>query len=159
MRSVLKVVGILLAVIGLTAMAVGSFTAAFYGFVEQYAAHYDYVVGFKKPGDSCGNNNLSVSRVTGEPLGCGILGKPGKLPGFTDEQNAEVIALSKELGADGFQPGEREQVQQRVDQIVASLPPERVPQHPWFWGWKVAVAGVLGLLVVAGVVLVVVRRS
>ncbi len=159
MRSVAKVFGILLAVIAVIGLALGSLMLVLYGFVEQYASHYTYVVGFKKPGDDCGNNKLSVSRVTGEPLGCGILGVPGKLPGFTDEQNAEVIALSKELGADGFQPGEREQVQQRVDQIVTSLPPDRLPQHPWLWGWKLGVTGLFGAAVVAGVVTVVVRRS
>ncbi|MFB6720413.1 hypothetical protein ACFCV3_09650 [Kribbella sp. NPDC056345] len=159
MRSVAKVFGILLAVIAVIGLALGSFMLVLYGFVEQYAAHYTYVVGFKKPGDGCGNNKLSVSRVTGEPLVCGVVGSPGRLPGFTDEQNAEVIALSKELGADGFQPGEREQVQQRVDQIVASLPPDRLPQHPWLWGWKLGVIGLAGAAVVAGVVKVAVRRS
>lgn len=158
MRSVVKVFGVLLAVIGVIGLALGSFMLVLYGFVEQYASHYTYVVGFKKPGDDCGNNKLTVSRVSGEPLQCGIVGSPGRFPGFTEEQNEEVIALSKELGADGFQPGEREQVQQRVDQIVASLPPERLPHHPWLWGWKLGVVGLVGAAVVAGVVTIVRRR-
>ncbi|MFG1627021.1 hypothetical protein [Kribbella sp. NPDC049227] len=158
MRSLGKVLLVLLAVLGVLGLAFGGLMAALWGFADQYASHYDYKVGFKHPGDDCGNNELSVDVADGEPLGCGFGGSAGELPGFSDEQNAEVVALARELGAGGFTDAERDQVQRRVDQIVASLPPERLPQHPWLWGWRLGVLGLLSLMVPITVIRKATRR-
>ncbi|TCC64564.1 hypothetical protein E0H73_09270 [Kribbella pittospori] len=158
MRVLGKVLLVLVAVVGVVGLAFGGFMAALWGFADQYAAHYDYKVGFKDPGDECGNNELSVDRADGAPLACGYGGSSGKLPGFSDEQNAEVIALSRELGAGGFTDAERDQLQRRVDRIVASLPADRLPQHAWLWGWQLGVLGLLSLVVPITVVRTATRR-
>ena len=160
--TVLQVVMIVVASVGLIG---GGFGAALWGFSDQNAARYTYKVGFKHPGDDCGNHDLSVDLADGVPLKCGA---PGVVPyddpevdlhGFDDEQNAEVLTLSKQLGAEGFTPAEREQLQNRVDQIVASLPPDRLPQHPWLWGWKIGVLGLLAMSVPITGYVVVSRRA
>jgi len=152
MRTLGKVLLVLEAVLGFLAMLFGGLFMTFWGFVDQYASHYTYKVGFKHPGDDCGNNELAVDLTDGAPLECSSIGVPSygtpkvDLPGFSDEQDDEVLQLSTQLGAGGFTAAEREQLQGKVDQIVASLPPERLPQRFWLWGWKL---GTLGLMVLA----------
>lgn len=150
MRSLGKVLLVMLACLVGLGLFAGGFVLAFWGFADQNAAHYDYKVGFKHPGDDCGNNELSVDLTDGEPLACGAVGINSEayvdLPGFADEQNDEILSLSRKLGADGFTSAERDQLQTRVDQLAVSLPADRRPQHPWLWGWKLGVLGLLAVL-------------
>ncbi|MGW6279817.1 hypothetical protein [Kribbella sp. NPDC055071] len=147
MRSVGKVLLYVVAALGLLAMALAGFMGALWGFADQYASHFTYTVGFKDPGDECGNNDLSVDKADGHPLTCGFGVSVVKLPGFTDEQNDAVLKLSEQLGAGGFTPAERDQLQAEVSGIAASLPLDRRPHHPWLWGWKLGVLGLIGLAV------------
>jgi len=90
----------------------------------------------------------------GDPLYCQRRGIPAPfgesavdLPGFDDQQNQQVLDLSKDLGADGFSDAGRTHLQDKVDQITASLPPGRRPYHrPFLWGGGL---GVFGLVVMA----------
>ncbi|TCC64565.1 hypothetical protein E0H73_09275 [Kribbella pittospori] len=155
MRSLGKVLLVLVACLVELALFAGGAVLAFSGFADQNAARYDYKVGFKHPGDDCGNNELSVDVTTGDPLQCLSSGS-GSLPGFSDEQQSEVVGLSKQLGEGGLTGAEQDQVQKRVDRIADSLPPDRRPQHPWLWGWKLGVLGLLAVLtalVAAGLVI------
>jgi len=165
MRSLGKVLLVLGCGLGLTGLFGGGLGVAFWGFADQYAAHYTYKVGFKHPGDDCGNNELAVDLSTGEPLGCAPHGFQSlssvrvELPGFSDQQNEDVLTLSRQLGAGGFTSAEREQLQRKVDQLVASLPADRLPKHEWLWGWRLGVLGLLALSIPVVVVGRLIRRS
>jgi hypothetical protein len=146
MRTLGKMLLLIAAGLALVACFGGGITLAFWGFVSEYADSYTYTIGFKHPGDQCGNNELSFDVVDGAPLACGYGGSRGQLPGFTEAQDGQVVQLAKDLGAGGISPAEEAEIQQLVDGMVAALPADRKPHHPWFWGWKV---GVLGLMVAA----------
>ncbi|GAB2677634.1 hypothetical protein [Kribbella swartbergensis] len=161
MRALAKVLLWIVGAVVLVGLFCGGLGLAFWGFADQHAARYTYKIGFKKAGDSCGNNDVSVDINTGVPLGCGTqaYNEPNvDLPGFSSEQNDKVVSLSMQLGKDGFTDAERTQLQNEVDKIVASLPPERLPQHPWWWGWKMGVVGLLMMVTPIGLASYAIQR-
>jgi hypothetical protein len=101
MRTLGKFLLILLGVLALMAAFGGGITMAFLGFVSEYADNYTYKVGFKHPGDACGNNKVAFDVVGGAPLTCGF-GLHRKLPGFTEAEDDELVKMAKQLGTDGI---------------------------------------------------------
>lgn len=131
------------------------------GLLNQREADGVYVVQFNRPGDECGGaRQLHLNVTDGKPLACrpGYAGVGGfarsDLPGFADAQNEEVRALAEKLGSDGLSAAEQRQLQDRVDQISATVPTaERPDRKPGLWGARLAwlgggmaVAGILGLV-------------
>ncbi|WP_405064204.1 hypothetical protein OG474_21845 [Kribbella sp. NBC_01505] len=146
MRMLGKFLLLLVAVLAVMAWFGGGITMAFVGFVSEYADSYTYKVGFKHPGDECGNNKVAFNVTGGGQLTCGFGGGRATLPGFTEAQSERLVQMAKELGADGLDASDRESIQGYVDRVVAAIPADQRPQHPWFYGWKV---GVVGLIVAA----------
>ena len=144
-------------VISVGLVAFGAVNVLF-GVLQQREADGVYVVQFKRPGDECGGSSQMHLDVTdGEPLGCrpgyaGVIGGWARndLPGFTDAQNEEILALAEELGSDGLSTAEQRQIQDRVDQITATVPAaERPDRKPGLWGARLAWLG--GAMVVVGI--------
>ncbi|SQD99666.1 MULTISPECIES: hypothetical protein [unclassified Parafrankia] len=119
-----------------------------------------YVVAIKSPNDECGPE-LALNYEDGTPLQCMPLGTGPiygvadiELPGFTDEQNATIAELAKNLGADGLLPSEQIQIQKRIDEFAATVPSSERPypgaaRRAWVWG-GVAAADVLILVAIWG---------
>ncbi|MFF1816985.1 hypothetical protein ACFVWG_06800 [Kribbella sp. NPDC058245] len=143
MRWLGKFLLFLIGILAVMAWFGGGITLAFWGFVSQYADSYTYKVGFKHPGDQCGNNKVAFSVDSGAPLTCGYGGSHQKLPGFTEEQDDHLVKSAEQLGADGIDTSDRAVIQQYVDSVVATIPLDQRPQHPWFYGWKMGVAGLI----------------
>ncbi|MFC0529719.1 hypothetical protein [Phytohabitans kaempferiae] len=148
----------LVAIVSVGLVAFGG-VSALVGLLDQRAADRVYVVQFKRPGDDCGGaRQMHLDVTTGKPLSCrpGYAGAIGgyarnDLPGFADADNEDVLALAETLGADGLSTAEQREIQDRVDQIVTTVPDaERPDREPGLWGARQAWLG--GGLVAAGVV-------
>lgn len=104
------------------------------GIAEQRHIDEAYVVGFV-PDASCDDAYELYLRVEdGAILDCvqagvGIVRSSGRvsLPGFTDAQNQLLQQLAAELGSDGLSAVEQRNIQQRVDEFAATVPPEHRP--------------------------------
>lgn len=154
-------------------LAIGSFailaisvTTMLVGYAEMRGAKLTYQVAFVRGagGDCDGAHGMYLRVTDGEPVFCQqapLKGGDVDLPGFTDEQVAEVIQLANQLaaagpgtGAVGLSAADQRLIQDRVDAILATVPPaEREYGDKSVWGagriWTgvgMAVLGVLGLL-------------
>lgn len=159
------------AIVSVSLVAFGA-VSALVGLLNQGEADEVYVVQFKRPGDECGGaRQMHLDVTDGKPLACrpgyaGVVGgrASSDLPGFADAQNEQVRALAEELGSGGLSAAEQRQIQDRVDQISATVPTaERPDRKPGLWGARLAwlgggmvVAGILGL---AALVLLAVRDT
>lgn len=164
----------LVAIVSVGLVAFGG-VSALAGYLDQREADRVYVVQFKRPGDECGAaRQMHLDVASGEPLSCrpgyaGVIGgyAMDDLPGFTDAQNDEILALAKSLGGDGLSTAEQGQIQDRVDQIAATVPAaERPDRKPGLWGARqaklggaLALAGVVGLAVLVLLATLSVRRE
>jgi hypothetical protein len=89
-----------------------------------YSGRHD--VTFARPGDDCGGV-VTLNIDDGTRLWCSAVGPvtppsdPRGLDGFSEEQNNEVLALAEELGGNGLSEAEQRQIQDRVDEIAATL--------------------------------------
>ena len=143
-------------VVVLLGLFLGGAAIMFWGFAGPGPGPQTYRVDFMHEGDGCVGDGdpIMVNVDDGEPLDClprsplANYGTPAvDLPGFTDAENKEVLDLSENLGADGISDAERPQLQTKVDQITASLPPDLRPHHhPFLWGGQLVA---LGLVVMA----------
>jgi hypothetical protein len=135
------------------------------GIVQQHDADNAYVVEFSHPGADCGPGTVAFDVTNGERLFCGgagaiPIGNSGRFPGFTDAQNQDVTALAEKLGSGGLSTDEQRQIQQRADQIAATVPSEaRRPHDSYdidllgdfslslgpFWGSRLTWLGVAAL--------------
>jgi hypothetical protein len=141
-----------LAATACTGLCVFGFMTAFVGFADQNVADHTYKVGFKHAGDDCGAERLELSVDNGKPLYCGPPGaipiqpKSVALPGFTEAQNSEVATLALGLGTDGLSAADRSQIQARVDELLAAVPPANLPHHPTYWGARLGWIGIGALV-------------
>jgi hypothetical protein len=154
----------LLCVAGIVSVGLVAFggVGALVGFLDQRVADQTYVVKFNRPGDECGGaRQMHLDVADGKPLACrpgyAIGGSSrGTLAGFTEAQNDEVRALAEELGGDGLSAADQREIQDRVDQILTTVPTaERPDRKPGLWGARqawlcggLAVAGLLGTITV-----------
>jgi hypothetical protein len=154
----------LLCLAGIVSVGLVAFggVGALVGFLDQRVADQTYVVQFKRPGDDCGGaRQMYVDVTDGKTLACrpsyALSGRSGtSLSGFTEAQNDEVRALAEELGRDGLSAAEQREIQDRVDQILTTVPAaERPDRRPGLWGARqawlcgaLAMAGVLGIITV-----------
>ncbi|ACU75990.1 hypothetical protein Caci_7161 [Catenulispora acidiphila DSM 44928] len=129
-----------LCAIGLVAFGA---VAGLAGILDQTAADRVYHVQFGHPGAGCDSKNtIGFDIDDGQALLCSA--SPNTIGqthgyGFSAAQNAEITDLATQLGTDGLSPADQQQVQQRVDQIVADLPHTRRPGHgALFWGARQA---------------------
>ncbi|MGK5553314.1 hypothetical protein ACSNOI_17015 [Actinomadura kijaniata] len=127
------------------------------GIAEKRHADRAYVVGFV-PGDGCGDaHELYLHVDDGKPMDCVAPGMSGsgrvRLPGFTTDQNDQVRTLAQRLGHDGLSAAEQREIQHRVDELAATVPPSKRPYGKqavsgagriWL-GAGMALTGLLGL--------------
>ncbi|MFC6879396.1 MULTISPECIES: hypothetical protein [Actinomadura] len=150
MRALLSVLA-LLGTLGVVVFG-GIFTLV--GYLEQRRAHPPYKIEFVHGRGGCDEGPVHLNVEDGKQLSCipsrfaGGWGYEGELPGFTAEQTDEVMALSESLGADGLSDADQRQIQQRVDQIAATVPPAQRPHRPTIWGARRAWLGI-GMIAVA----------
>jgi len=119
------------------------------GFGDQGVANHTYRVELQHSHDDCHPQGLHLDLDNGQLLQCTPYGGPTyatrpDLPGFTGAQNDEILALSMKLGAGGLTVAEGHQIQDRIDQIVATVPPVH---HSWFWGARRGWLGVAMFIV------------
>lgn len=130
------------------------------GLAQQADVNGAFDIHFGQPDETCDSGDfLYLNTETGEPLQCrvddpeGIAvpwaagdGPPG-MPYFTEQQDREgVLALARNLGADGLTEAEQEQVQEEVDAIAATLPDEEKPyNYSGLWGATLVFTG-LGII-------------
>lgn len=132
----------------------GGFPLMIAGFGQQRETGNTYVVDYRHNGDDCGSSKLTIDLDTGRALACVPLGvRPyddgAELPGFSDAQNEQVIALSEKLSPDGLVAGERDQIQALVDKFAATVPAaERPDRNAGRWGALGWLGVALELLVV-----------
>ncbi|MFI5615018.1 hypothetical protein [Amycolatopsis sp. NPDC051903] len=109
---------------------------------------------------------MHPDEATGQVLACtGSAESTVTFPGFTYAQNDEVEALARNLGADRLSEADQDRIQQRIDDIVATVPSSARPHHDEgvslgpLWGAGLAWAG--GAVLIVGLVgaVVLVRRS
>jgi hypothetical protein len=153
------------AVVGCIIIIAAAIPTALAGFLDQKAADKAYKVEFKLPGERCSPaHQIHLSVSDGRPLPCvrvGSLPSSGNptVKGFTEAQTDEVIKLAAALGSDGLSAGEQRRIQDRVDQLVTSVPSAERAQYQatirlgGMWGSRIAwaaigalVAAVLGLI-------------
>jgi hypothetical protein len=157
MRGLAIALGALAAV----ALVLGGLAITAIGGFHLYEDHLVYKVGFKKSGDGCGSNEVTLSESSGDPLFCSlspvIVGpRTAEFPGFTDAQNADVFSLAHKLAEDNsLSDDERQQIQDLVTKYAGTVPPQQRPQHSYWWGPRLLIGGVgaigLGVLLGAGV--------
>jgi len=136
---------------GVWLMIVGGF--------QWFGFHMEYTIGFRNSGDSCGVQRVQLDTASGEPLVCTVRSTstgPEGLPssdraarftGFTDDQNAEVLALAVgRAGRSGLTEADRREIQNLVDRYAAPLAAE----HGFWWSTGNLLVGLaaacLGLL-------------
>jgi hypothetical protein len=163
-RNVEKGCAFLLACLAMVAAFAGGWPLLIAGFGQQREADNLYTVDFRHDHDDCGASKLTIDLDTGRALQCVPLGvRPydggSDLPGFTDAQNEQVIALSEKLSRDGLLPPERKQIQALVDKFAATVPAaERGDRHSGLlWGARMAWTGVALELIALLLYLFVVR--
>ncbi|MEU4197774.1 hypothetical protein AB0E69_38165 [Kribbella sp. NPDC026611] len=141
----------LIGAVATVVLVVGGLALTGYGVLELWLQHGDYQVGFKHSGDGCGVQKVQLSLESGRPLFCTSLptapaGTTAAFPGFTEEQNSDVIALAEQLADDGgLSADDQEQIQDQVDAYARSVAPEARPRHGFWWG-TTNLAGGLGAL-------------
>jgi hypothetical protein len=148
-----------LALLGCVALFVIGVPSVLVGIAEQRHVDDAYVVGYV-PGASCDDaHELYLRTEDAAILDCvsaGISFASGRisLPGFTDEQNARVETLKDQLGQDGLSGADRREIQDTVDQLAATVPPDVRPYgdqwvlgagRAWLGGGMIVVA-VLGVI-------------
>ncbi|RVX43335.1 hypothetical protein EDD27_6016 [Nonomuraea polychroma] len=103
-----------------------------------------YAVQFGNPGDDCNwRAPLHIDIKDGARTYCGRRGAappPWRqsvdtttfkgFKGFTDGQRKEVLTLSSQLGSDGLSETEQQQIQNRVDEIAATVSVPPVNEFP-----------------------------
>ncbi len=112
------------------------------------------MVGFP-PGASCDDAHELYLRVEDGsvlrrmPAGASAWLGRVTLPGFTDEQDEQLAELLTRLAPDGLPAAEQREIQQRVDELAAAVPPEARPYGDRrVWGAGQAWPGA-GMVVVA----------
>ncbi|WP_432944184.1 hypothetical protein ACQPXM_02200 [Kribbella sp. CA-253562] len=148
-----------LAALGAVAMLLGGVALMVVGGFNVYEDRQAYQVAFKQPGEGCGMQEVELDVGSGAPLYCGPAGlrlpdqPPPSFPGFTAEQNKEVLGLALELGKDGLPKAEQDRVQEVVDRYAARTPPSALDRDGWwgaprFWvGLVLAATGAVGWVV------------
>jgi hypothetical protein len=146
-----------LALLACAALAAIGVPSLLVGIAEQEHADEAYVVGYV-PGAGCDDGHeLYLRTEDGAVLDCvsaGISYGSGRvsLPGFTDEQNERVEALTGRLAQDGLSEADQREIQLTVDGLAARVPPAARPYgdssvwgagRAWLGGGMIAVA-VLG---------------
>jgi hypothetical protein len=159
MRTAAAVLWMLVSGLAAVALMFGGIGLAAIGGLDLWARHGEYQVGFKESGDDCGIENVVLDVESGEPLFCTTVlivpsTEEASFTGFTDEQNADVFELARELAqSDGLSEFDQRQIQSRVDLYAGTVPPERRRQHPFWSGANNVVAGLgaagLGVLLAA----------
>ncbi|WP_328617498.1 hypothetical protein OHS18_15285 [Amycolatopsis sp. NBC_00355] len=141
---VLRVLSVVL-LVALTAIGAAAVLA---GVAEQHAADNAYVADFARPGAECGSGEVHFDESDGVVLACLPRGGSSvRFPGFSDAQNDDVEALAKNLGADSLSTVDRARIQQRVDEIAATVPEPARPHYDEgmslgpVWGAGLAWAG------------------
>lgn len=117
-----------------------------------------YRIEFGHEGDTCTESGpLYLSVDTGEAMACTAYpqfpsGGTTTLPGFTPAQNGEIGDLVKQLAAGGLSEAEQRRIQDRVDEIAATVPESERPYHyTGLWGTGLALLG--GAIVVVSLLL------
>lgn len=128
---------VLLAFVGLLMGGLWLTTTGIGNWVEAREA-YDVTFTDDEPGDECGDHGLIFDVDDGERLFCSHLPggsrlgppePPQDFDGFSDEEFADVLLLSQDLGVGGLSSADQDQIRERIDQIVSTIPPaERA--HP-----------------------------
>ncbi|HEX3788812.1 MAG TPA: hypothetical protein VHW44_13185 [Pseudonocardiaceae bacterium] len=131
----------------------------FTGIEEQHVGDTSYVITFGHPGTDCDNPEAVLVDVdNGQPLFCAAevsgVGSPINqtvlVPGFTRAQDDEITQLAGSLGANGLSVAAQHQIQDRVNQIAATVPPADRPGHGAFlWGTRRAWIG--GSMILVGI--------
>jgi hypothetical protein len=149
----MRVLLVMLFALGCAGLFAGGVLFAVDGFAEQRSADRAYVVGFQTAGTECGTYGLHLNSGDGTPLTCvpvGVRPAPGQragLRGFSDAQYDEVMTLAARLGSGGLSATEQRQIQDRVDQFAAGVPPADRPfPDSGLWGARRGWLGV-GMLV------------
>jgi len=151
-RIVLMMLG---AFVSVGLFSVGA-TSVLVGIAEEGTDDHVYDVVFVRDVEPCDENELYLSIEDGEALSCGVglsMATRVDLPGFTEAQNDEVGELADQLGIDGLTGAEQHQIQDRVDELLATVPrARRGDYHPGIWGarraWlglSMVLASVLGM--------------
>ena len=145
--AVLAVVSVALAAVGATMILVG--------IAEARVAHLTYQVAFVHADDDCdGAHGLYLSSSIGKPLSCEPsyavwTASDADLPGFTDTQVTEITDLAQRLavtGGDRLSVADRHTIQDRVDTILATVPPaERKYGDKTIWGVRRILIGALAV--------------
>jgi hypothetical protein len=127
------------------------------GIGEQHAGDNAYTITFGHPGGDCADPEAVIIDVdNGQPLFCaavgGGVGPPINqivaVPGFSDDQNREITELAESLGAHGLSATAQGQIQDRMNQLAATLAPADRPGHgAVLWGSVRAWTGA-GLIIV-----------
>jgi hypothetical protein len=158
-----------LGVLACVGAAVFGFACLAGGLAEAYADSQTYVVAFGYPGQECDRDKVTFSTADGKVLACRSNGvtpmRPvaAEFPGFSRGQDEAVMAYATQLGQDGVTLDERDQIQQRVNQIAATVPAANRPHDSSEMRVGPLRAGALawtgaGLLVVVTVICLVAAR-
>ncbi|MCT2588070.1 hypothetical protein [Actinophytocola gossypii] len=135
MRTALAFLGLVLTVF---VLLLGGGALVFVGFLEWSETSGKRSVEFASPGDDCDAARLELNIEDGTRLTC-TTGVPVPssafrgLEGFSAAQNSEVLTLAADLGEDGLSEAEQQRIEDRVDEIAATLPPledERILPGP-----------------------------
>lgn len=111
-------------------VGIAGLVAAFVGIADQNAANNTYVADFASPGDGCGSAEVHFNEDGGGVLACVGSGESSvDFPGFTDEQNDEVESLALTLGEDRLSETDQERIQERIDDIAATVPQSDRPRY------------------------------
>lgn len=138
------------------ALIVGGLALGGVGAWNLYDEHTRYQVAFTHSGADCGAEAVAIDVQTGKALNCTRTApfspndQTPTFPGFTAEQNANVLALAEQLaGDDGLSKAEQKKVQASVRSYASTA-----QHHGFWWGANNLVAGLgavgLGALLYAG---------
>lgn len=133
------------------------------GVGQQMDINRTYVVGFASPDEECPWAGAFFDEATGESLACVVKGavplSEATLPGFTEEQNQNMVDLAETLGDDGpgLSAADQREIQDLVDTYAATVPESKRPTYDegffsfGLHGTTLAVTGgVVALLALAG---------
>jgi hypothetical protein len=152
---------IALGVFGLAGLALLGVISLGIGISQQVEYDHTYLVKSDYPGRDCKPGQVTFSVTDGSVLSCSLKGVvqmgpvDADFPGFTKAQDQAVTALAKKLGEDRLYDEELAQVQERIDQITGTLPPESRPNYHHglrigsLWGKSLAWAGGAVVFVIA----------
>jgi hypothetical protein len=157
-----------LAVIPLFGVPLFAVVSVIIGISQQVTYNHTYEVRFNVSGQECDPDTVTFSMTDGSVLDCGLKGTvpmgpvDADFPGFSKAQDQAVMALAKQLGGDRIQEDDMSRIQERVDQIADTRPPESRPSYHQglrigpLWGRSLAFAG--GAVIVAILIALVVLR-